>query len=126
MIVTLAPPTREDVNRERDRRVSAGIVFQGVEFESDAASRQALSEAATMALGAIAAGKQIGDTKWTAEGDEFFWIASDNTRVAMDAQTCLALATAMSEHKSNLVRCARKLKDADTTPYDYKDDRYWT
>lgn len=122
-------PTDEDlrvmVDVERDRRIDAGIEFQGVTFQSRATDRENIAGAAQLAFMAVVAGAQAGDLRWSSADADFTWIASDNTLVPMDAQTVVAFGKAAAERKQALIFAARQLKDMDLIPTDYTDDKWW-
>jgi hypothetical protein len=123
----VSPPAgNDDVNTERDRRISAGFEFGGNTFDTNAESRSNIAGAMTMALAATAAGKQAGDLRWADPERDFAWISAENVLVPMDAPTCLAFALAAAAHKAGLIFKARALKDAGPIPADYTDDRHWT
>lgn len=115
----------EAVDAERDRRIDAGFMFNGALYDSDAAARENIAGASTAALGAIIAGKQPGDLRWSNENSDFEWIAADNSYVPMDAQTTFSFGEAALRHKSAHIFAARALKDATTIPVDYADDIHW-
>lgn len=113
------------VDKERDRRVDAGVEFQGVMFQSRATDRENIAGAAQLAFMAVVAGAQPGDLRWSNPEQDFTWIASDNSLVAMDAQTVVAFGKAAAERKQALIFAARQLKDMEQIPDDYTDDKWW-
>lgn len=115
-----------DVDAERDRRIDAGIEFQGVTFQSRATDRENIAGAAQLAFMAVVAGAQAGDLRWSNTDADFTWIASDNTLVPMDAQTVVAFGKAAAERKQELIFAARQLKDMAEIPADYTDDKWWS
>lgn len=117
-------PSSGAVNAERDRRMRV-FTFDGVAYSFDPVSRDNISGAAVLALGAISAGAQPGNLRWANPEQDFGWIALDNTVVPMDAQTCWAFAQAAAAYKSALIFAARALKDFDPIPGDYTDNSYW-
>lgn len=118
-------PTAADVDAERDRRIEAGFIFDGVHYQSRADDRENIAGASTAALGALMAGAQPGDLRWHGGESDFVWIAEDNTTVAMDAQTVFAFGQAAMAHKQAHIFAARALKDEDPIPADFADDIYW-
>lgn len=120
--IDLAPA----VNRERDRRIEGGFVWNGKRYDTDADSAANIAGAMTMASVAITMGKQPGDLRWSDPDRDFGWIAADNTITAMDAQTCLAFAMAAADFKADMIFAARRLKDAVPIPSDYTHDRHWS
>lgn len=121
----LVPPSREDVNAERDRRIDGRFAFGGHIFQSDTEARENISGASAAAIGAIMLGAQAGDLRWHGGDEDFAWLALDNTSVPMDAPTVYAFGMAAMRHKSDHIWAARALKDADPTPADFADDSHW-
>lgn len=119
-------PTVGDVNAERDRRLVADFEFAGTMFQRDAASVARISGAGTMALGAMVNGALPGDLRWHGGATDFAWIASDNTLVTMDAQTCFAFGQAAAAVESSIVFAAKALRGMDPIPADYRADAWWT
>lgn len=119
------PPTTDDVDAERDRRVASGFIFGGVRYQSRPDDRENIAGAATAALGAMMAGAQPGDLRWHGGDSDFIWIAEDNTTHAMDAQTVFGLGQAAMAHKQTLIFAGRAIKDMDPIPADYAEDQYW-
>lgn len=118
--------TSDEVNQERDRRISTGLVFGGKAFDFDPASKARVTGASTLAKFAIAGGAQENDLRWLDPNTDFAWIASDNTLVTMDAQTCSAFGDAAALHEQAHIFAARTLKDTEGgIPLDYTDDQYW-
>lgn len=115
------------VDAERDRRIASGFTFEGVSYQTQTASdRENILGALGVALAAITVdGAQPGDLRWADPQFDFFWISSDDTRVPMDAQTCLAFARAAISRKSLLVIAGNSIKQMDPIPEDYADDKYW-
>lgn len=118
-------PTAQAVDTERDRRIDAGIDFQGVQFQSRATDRENIAGAAQLGFMAIFAGAKAGDLRWSDPDQDFTWIASDNSLVPMDAPTVVALGKAAAERKQALIFAARQLKDMKQVPADFADDRWW-
>ncbi len=127
ILVDLPPyvPAGKEVDRERDRRIDAGIQFQGVMFQSCATDRENIAGAAQLAFMAVVAGAQAGDLRWASSDQDFAWIASDNSLVPMDAQTVVAFGKTAAERKQALIFAARQLKDMVEIPGDYTDDQWW-
>ncbi|NTG48957.1 DUF4376 domain-containing protein [Agrobacterium rhizogenes] len=117
--------TSNQVDEERDRRIDMGFTFNGVRYDSDAPARENLSGAATAALSAIIAGATVGDYNWLDPSSEFEWIAQDNTKIPLDAQSTFALGQAALSHKSAHIFAARAIKDQSPIPSDFADDSHW-
>lgn len=115
------------VDAERDRRIASGFTFEGVSYQTQTASdRENILGALGVALAAITVDEaQPGDLRWADPQFDFFWIASDDTRVPMDAQTCLAFSRAAVGRKSLLVIAGNSIKQMDPIPDDYADDKWW-
>lgn len=118
-------PTAAAVDAERDRRIDAGVEFKGVMFQSRATDRENVAGAAQLGFMAMVGGAQLGDLRWSNPEQDFAWIASDNTLVAMDAQTVVAFGKAAAERKQALIFAAREIKDLVPIPTDYADDKWW-
>ncbi|WP_313473945.1 DUF4376 domain-containing protein [Stutzerimonas kunmingensis] len=118
-------PTSADVDAERDRRIDAGLTFNGVQFQSRAADRENINGKALQAYMAIAAGAQPGDLRWANAEQDFAWIASDNSLIPMDAQTVIEFGNAAAAHKEAHIFAARRLKDMNQIPDDFTADSWW-
>ncbi len=122
-------PTREEVvvliDQERDRRIDAGLEFQGVQYQSRAADRENIAGAAQLAFMAVVAGARTNDLRWSSPDSYFVWIASNNNLVPMDAQTVVAFGRAAAERKQSLILAGRDLKDMSPIPADFTDDKWW-
>ena len=119
------PPASDDVDAERDRRISAGFTFAGVAYQSRPEDRENITGASLAALAAMMNGAQPGDLRWHGGDSDFMWIAADNTVHHMDAQTVFAFGQTAMAHQQGIIFAARALKDADPIPLDYTDDAYW-
>ncbi|WP_171049201.1 DUF4376 domain-containing protein [Rhizobium sp. MHM7A] len=119
-------PTADEVDIERDRRIAGGFTFAGVLFQSRPGDRENIAGASTAALGAIMAGAQPGDLRWTGRDVDFTWIAADNSEIPLDAQGMFALGSTAMAHKEDHIRAARALKDMDPIPVDFATNpSYW-
>lgn len=119
------PPSEEQVDAERDRRISAGFVFAEVIYQSRPEDRENIMGAGTAALGAMMQGALPGDYRWHGGDSDFAWIAADNSLNPMDAQTVYAFGLAAMAHKTAHIFAARAIKDADPVPADFADNVYW-
>lgn len=117
--------TADAVDRERDKRIAAGMTFQGVEFQTDPDALINIQGASTSALAAIMEGAQVGNLKWHGGETDFVWIAADNSAHAMDAQTMLEFGRAAMAHKSAHIFAGRALKSSQSIPPDFTDHSYW-
>lgn len=119
------PPTPADVKAERDRRLAADFTFNGNLFQRDPTSLARITGAATLAGFAVAAGSPAGNLRWANPDRDFEWIASDDTRVPMDAQTAFAFGQAAAQVETTLVFAASTLRSMDPIPTNYTDDSWW-
>lgn len=119
------------IDAERDRRISAGFEFAGVRYQSrlpqdgKAGDWEVFSGKALEALMAVMGGAQPGDLRWSDPAEDFAWIAADNSRVPMDAQTVIALAKAASAHRGRHTFAGSDLKQMQPIPADYTADQWW-
>jgi hypothetical protein len=95
----------------RTTAIDAGIAFGGVRYQTGADDRENIAGAAQLAALAVIAGAQPGDLYWHGGGNQFVWIAEDNSLVPMDAPTVIAFGKAVAAHKSACIFGARALKD---------------
>jgi len=123
--------TSADVDAERDRRISAGFEFNGVTYQSRLPGGQlsgdwdVITGKAVEALIAVMGGAQPGDLRWSDPGEDFAWIAANNSRVPMDAQTVIELGKAASAHRSAHTFAGSDLKAMTPIPADFRDDKWW-
>lgn len=118
-------PTKEDVNTERDRRISSNFLFNDVEFQSRPEDRENVAGATTWASLALIGGAQPGDYRWHGGEDDFGWIAADNSIVKMDAPSMIDFGKALGAWKSAHIFAARALKDLKEVPAEFANDKYW-
>lgn len=83
MIIT----ARDRINEWKSKMQGSGFTFNGVEYDSDNKSRDAINGAVTMALIAMQAQAPYSVT----------WTASDNSQVAMDGPTMTAFGVAAGQ-----------------------------
>lgn len=117
--------TAAEVDAERDRRIDAGVEFQGVMFQSRTTDRENIAGAAQLGFMALMAGAQPDDLRWSDPDHDFVWIASDNTLVPMDAQAVVQFGKVAAQRKQALIMAGRQLKDMAPIPTDYADDKWW-
>ncbi|MVO16861.1 DUF4376 domain-containing protein [Parasedimentitalea huanghaiensis] len=125
LVYTAPAITGDQVTAERDARIEAGFTFGGHVFDCDAASRQNISGAASLALGAMTQGALAGNLRWHGAADDFAWLTRDNVLVPMDAQSVFAFGAAAAEHVRVHVFAARALKNIDPIPTDFDADFHW-
>lgn len=114
------------VDVERDRRIDSGIKFDDVLYQFRAADRENIAGAAQLAFMAIVLNNaQPGDLRWSNPDVDFDWIAADNSRIPMDAQTVIAFGKAAAQRKDDMIKAGRILKDMPVIPVNYTDDEWW-
>lgn len=118
--------TRFNVSLERDKRINQGFTFNGVHFQTDPVSMQRINQAAGSARDAIIFnGAQPNNLRWHGQDADFYWIATDNSQVTMDAHTVVAFASAANVHMGLHISAAANLKNMDPIPDDFWSDAYW-
>jgi hypothetical protein len=135
MVVIKEPPepvepepviTKDDVDRERNRRLAQPFSFNGKMFQRDNESLKRITGAVPWATIAVMNGAQPGDLRWNGGDEDFGWIAEDNTIMPMDAQTVIAFGQACAALELPLIRAARAIKDMVSIPDDYAtNEAYW-
>lgn len=118
-------PTAQDVDTECERRLGDGFVFNGIRFQSGPQSRSRIDRAYVSALAALMGGAQPGNTFWADPDQEFVWIAEDDARIAMDAQTAVLFGKTQAVRYGKHILKANDLKKMQPIPADFKDDTYW-
>jgi len=116
-----------EVNVERDRRIVGGFDYMGHHFQSDEFSQRNMADASQAADLVIAEDYRKADTyRWQAGATEdYYWIATDNTKVLMTAYDVRGLVQVMLRYKQAMIQNGRDLKDTDPIPMDYTDEQYW-
>lgn len=114
------------VDAERDQRIEAGFEYSGQLYQSRPADWEVYSGKALEAFIAVMSGAQPGDLRWSDPAEDFAWIAADNSRVPMDAQTVIELAKAASAHRTKLTFAGSDIKSLDPIPEDYGADWRWS
>lgn len=117
--------TGGQIDAERDRRIDAGITFDGVLYQSKTTDRENIAGAAQMAFMAVVAGVQAGNLRWSNPDQDFAWICAENTLVPMDAQTVVEFGRTAALRKSELIYAGRALKDLPEIPENFTDDVWW-
>lgn len=100
----------ERIDAERDRRIAAGITFADHPFQTSELDRERINTSRISALSALLGGVQKGDYRWHGLPVDFFWIAADNARVKMDAQTMVAFGNAVAARQGLLIVAGNDLK----------------
>jgi hypothetical protein len=114
------------VDSERDRRIDGGFEFQGKVYQSGTTDRENILGSAQLAFMAVLNGAAAGDYRWASADTDFMWIALDNTLVPMDAPTVVDFGKTASAFKQAMIFKARTLKNMETLPADFTDDKWWT
>jgi hypothetical protein len=86
--------------------IANGFTFRGKLFQIDDTSRLNISTWGALALGAITS---PSSGAWSAD---FYWVATDNSHVSMDAATMYAFSRAVGEYVSGCRTNLRAIKDA--------------
>lgn len=125
-------PSSSEVDVERNRRIDAGFVFEGVHYQSGKEDRENIAGAKAAATDAITLfGAEPGNLAWQRLLDpnappEFRWIAADNSTHPMDAHTAMRFGYAALGHKQDHIFAALALKNMDPIPSDYATNpAYW-
>jgi hypothetical protein len=124
-LARLRARTQDAIDAERDRRIDAGVTFNGVRLQTRPADRENVAGATQLATLAVMGGAQAGNLRWHGGASDFAWIAEDNSIVTMDAPTVIAFGQAVAAMKSAHIFAARALKDADPIPADYTSNGHW-
>ncbi len=118
--------TPDMVDAERDHRIEAGFIFQGVLYQSRQQDRENISGASIAALMAIQGGVDPTELDWQGTGSPFVWLAADNSLNPMSAGTVLQFGQAAMAHKQAHIFVARSIKDQSPIPLDYASDARWS
>src|SRR6266566_1889272 len=113
------------VDRERDRRIYLGVIFNNIFFQFDDVTRQRIIAMGALASIAISQGSPAGNLRWFNPNNDFAWIAADNTLVPMDAQTMLAFSETAAGHEASHIFAGRFIKNMTPIPLDFEDNKYW-
>ncbi len=121
------PKTSADVNLARDTRINAGVVFNGVLYQTRPEDRENIQGAYSRAQSAVLIGGALpGDFSWHGGPGDFEWIAADDSRVKMDAQTMMSFGEAVLDHKAAHIFAANAIKAMDPIPDDFDEvAAYW-
>ncbi len=102
------------VEADKEARIVAGFTFgaPAVLYQSRPEDRENLAGASTAAIAAMMVGSQPGDLRWADPTKDFEWIAADNSKYPMDAQTMFALGQRAMAHKQAHIFAAFAMKRA--------------
>lgn len=98
------------IDAERDRRIDLGITFSGKFFQTADLDRERIDRSRISAMAALMNGVQEGNLRWHGLPVDFFWIAADNSRVPMDAQTMVAFGNAVAAREGVMIVAGNDLK----------------
>jgi hypothetical protein len=87
-------------------RIAAGFTWSSVLYQIDPASQANISAMGLMALGSVT---DPANSPWPSG---FYWVAADNSHVAMDAPAMYAFGRAVGAYVSACVLKLRAIKDA--------------
>lgn len=124
-VVAARSRLQKQVDAERDRRIDAGVEFQGVLYQSRSGDRENIAGSAQLAFMAIVGGAQPGDLRWADPAEDFFWIALDNSRVPMDAPTVVEFGRVAALNKKAHIMAGSDLKQMEPIPADFIDNKWW-
>lgn len=116
---------QNEINEERARRLEMDFEFQGKMFQRDTLSLSRITGAATLAGFAVFAGAQPGNYRWSDPENDFEWIASDNSIIKMDAQTCFAFGQVAAQVETRIIFAAKILRQMEPIPENFTDDIWW-
>jgi len=102
----------QETNMQRNAALDGGMDFQSNNYQTRPQDRENIDRAGQSASLAISQeGAQPGDTMWHHGTEPFFWIASDNSRIEMDAQTMVLFSQEAASYHSRITISARTVKD---------------
>lgn len=105
------PHQPSDVDIERDRRIGIGFSFSGKLYQARERDILNIAGKATRATKAIVDGAMKGDLQWATPGENFAWIASDNSLTPMDAYTMVEFGQAADDFVTFMFMRGRAIKD---------------
>jgi len=111
------PPTAQDVDREKARRIAAGFLFQAKRIQFDDKSKANIAGAVQLANMA-----QAGDAEWPAD---FAWITADNSLLSLTAEAMTVMGKCAADFERQHIFAARALKNMSPIPDDYASNSYW-
>lgn len=124
--VSPLPISRDVINKERDRRIDGGFIWNTYEFQSDLSSRENITGAQGLSLGAMMLDPQgTAGLRWANAERDFTWTSTDNVEVPMTAAQCQAFCQAAMVYKTSLIKTAQYLKNLEVIPQNYTDNAYW-
>ncbi len=106
--------TSSMIDAERDLRLYGGFTYNGVAYQTDAASIANILGASQIAYMAIVSGSQPGDYSWMSgsASQPFVWLSLSNAQIKMDAPGMVNFAKAAATFRSAIIYSGRALKDA--------------
>lgn len=122
---TPPPTSRDDVNRERDRRIATMFSFAGVAYQLDEISISRVTAMGADARFAVLGGAASGNLRWADPDNDFGWIATDNSTTPMDAQTMTAFSDAAKIWVFRHTFAGDRIKAMQPIPTDITADELW-
>lgn len=99
------------VDIERDRRLAIGFTYSGKLYQGRERDILNVAGKAARATKAIVDGAMKGDLKWATAGEDFYWIAADNSLTSMDAFTMVEFGQAADDFVTAMFMRGRQIKD---------------
>jgi hypothetical protein len=110
-IARLIEEAKQEVTDQRNEKINAGVMFDGVLYQSDPDSRENVNGAYSRANAVKAKGGGLpGDYRWFHADYDFSYTAADNTEHLMDADAIIAMGDAFSDRKMVLIKFAQAVK----------------
>lgn len=119
--------TSDMVDVERDRRMDLGFSYGGKTYQARERDILNIAGKATRATKAIIDGANKGDLQWATPGENFAWIASDNSLTAMDAWMMVEFGQAADDFVTFMFMRGRAIKDRIIAGeiFDFREDSLW-
>jgi hypothetical protein len=99
------------VDSERDRRMALGFTYAGKLYQARERDVLNIAGKATRATKAIVDGVNKGDLQWATPGEDFAWIAADNSLTPMDAFTMVEFGQGADDFVTAMFMRGRQIKD---------------
>ncbi|MDP9837615.1 hypothetical protein J2T09_002367 [Neorhizobium huautlense] len=119
--------TTDVVDAERDRRMDAGFAFNGKVYQARERDILNIAGKAARATKAQIDGAREGDLQWATPGQNFAWIAADNSLTPMDAWMMVEFGQAADDFVTFMFMRGREIKDRIIAgeAFDFKEDSLW-
>ena len=126
---SIVSKTREEViqliNSERDKRLNSGFTWNNKSFQNDEQSISNIQFSYLSALNYLQSGGDPNATNWEYDDVPFTWITKTNELITLTATDMISLGETAREYRKQVIFTARQLKDSDTIPEDFYQDKYW-